>query len=97
MKYSVPAFCQGQQNQKELSDIDDKEFNDLFVPKQANGLLKAVRFFCFMFLLGPIRIVLAILFLIIIVALFHCLHLQGNSSQISKHFEHLFIKLQSQY
>ena len=65
MKYSVPAFCQGQQNQKELSDIDDKEFNDLFVPKQANGLLKAVRFFCFMFLLGPIRIVLAILFLII--------------------------------
>lgn len=58
--YSLPEAQPDQKNQTELSDINDEDFKNLFVPKQANSLIKAIRLFFFIITLGPIRLLLTI-------------------------------------
>ena len=52
-------------NQKELTYLNDKEFMDLFEPCHPSIPMRLYRIFCFIFFLGPIKMVLVVFFLFI--------------------------------
>ena len=54
----VPRNNPKMHDQKELSYLSDKDFNDLFEPKKPSVLMKLWRFCSFLLFLGPIKAVL---------------------------------------
>ena len=76
----VPTNKKDLQNQKDLSDVTDEEFRAFFEPKRPHGWVRIYRVFCFIFFLGPLRILIWAASL----AVFHIF------MNISAHFESKF-------
>lgn len=58
---NVPIDNPKYHNQTQPIDVDEKTFESAFDPKKPSNLVRAYRLFCFIFFLGPLKIIFTIL------------------------------------
>ncbi|KAK8835581.1 Lysophosphatidylcholine acyltransferase 2 [Tritrichomonas musculus] len=84
---NVPIDNPKYHNQTELIDVDEQTFDNAFEPKKPGTLVRIYRLFCFIFFLGPIKIIMTILSFFILFASFYILPLFHSHFKDEREFK----------